>query len=337
VRRKRIALWSVASGIGVSAVLAATLLAPAQAAVSTRPQPHPGTVLGVARDPDPDPAAPDPDAVALQAPQQSGIAQYWTAARMASATSEDTGAKGVPLSRYAPQTTVPDVTAARLPSAYVNGRPSIGIVFFRGRDLKTHFCTAFVVNSRTRNLIMMAAHCRPGTSQAFVPGYRIHGATVAPYGIWPLLRSYTDRRFSPTGSGTDFDYAFAKVGRNAAGRQIQDVTHGNTLATTPAYANTWVGVTGYPKTGAAPADRPVTCWAPTRRLAGYPQMEFLCNGYYGGTSGSPWLIHYLAKTNTGTVIGLIGGVGGGGPNAWTSYSPMFDRNTIALYAYAVAH
>jgi V8-like Glu-specific endopeptidase len=329
MRRKRIVLWSVASGIGATAVLAATLLAPAQADTAPRSAP-PGRSAA---------AANDAEALVRPAAQQSSVpvAQYWTAARMASATSEDPGSKGVPLSHYARQSSAAAANAAGIPTAYVNGRPSIGILFFKSKDETTHFCTAFVVNSSTKNLIMMAAHCRPGSSQAFVPGYRIHGTTTAPYGIWPLLKSYTDKRFSSTGTGTDFDYSFAKVGPNAAGHQIQDVTHGNTLTMTPTYANKWVGVTGYPKVAPAPVNRPVTCWAPTKRLGSDRQMVFLCNGYYGGTSGSPWLIDYQAKTNTGKVIGLIGGVGGGGPNAWTSYSPIFDKNTVALYDYAVAH
>ena len=66
-------------------------------------------------------------------------------------------------------------------------------------------------------------------------------------------------------------------------------------------------------------------------------MRFLCHAFNAGTSGSPWLISWQSKTNTGRVIGLIGGLGGGGPNDWISYSPVFDANTFALYRYAVAH
>ena len=319
------ALVRAASALGVATALAAAATAPVGAAV-VRPRARASAGVGA-----------DVNALVRQERPGTGVARYWTAARMAAATSEDAGGKGVPAHRTPQTAAQAAAAAARMPSAYLNGRPSIGVLFFRGRDLKSHFCTAFVVAARTRNLVMMAAHCRPGSSQAFVPGYRIHGTTAAPYGIWPVLRSYTDRRFRTTGSGTDFDYAFAKVGRNAAGRQIEDVTHGNTLTPTPAYANRRVGVTGYPRANAAAPNRPITCWAPTRRLGRRRQMVFLCNGYYGGTSGSPWLIDYRAGTNTGTVIGLIGGVGGGGPNAWTSYSPVFDRNTLALYRYALAH
>ena len=334
----RSALVRAASAVGVATALAAAAPVGAAAGVAgaTAVRPRVRAAADASAGADAGVGA-DVNALVVRERPGSGVARYWTAARMAAATSEDAGGKGVP-ARPAPQTAAgAAAAAARMPSAYLNGRPSIGVLFFRGRDLKSHFCTAFVVSGRTRNLLMMAAHCRPGSSQAFVPGYRIRGTTAAPYGIWPVLRSFTDRRFRTSGSGTDFDYAFAKVGRNAAGRQIEDVTHGNTLTRTPAYANRRVGVTGYPRASAAAPNRPITCWAPTRRLGRRRQLVFLCNGYYGGTSGSPWLIDYRARTNTGRVIGLIGGVGGGGPNAWTSYSPVFDGNTLALYRYALAH
>ena len=162
---------------------------------------------------------------------------------------------------------------AGVPTAYTNGRPPIGVLFYKGHDLKAHYCTASVVNSATRNLILSAAHCRPGSLEAFVPGYRIHGTTTAPYGIWPVLKNYTDSRYRSTGAGTDFDYAFAKVAANTAGKQIQDVVRGNTLTATPTYTNHWVGVTGYPRANAAPVDRPVTAgrrppsWPATTRCA----------------------------------------------------------------------
>ncbi|MFC1417681.1 trypsin-like serine peptidase [Streptacidiphilus cavernicola] len=326
-RGGRPVLWSATTAL----VLAAALTPLAAPRAAARPAVRPAARFAAR------PAADSEAAVRREpSPGAAAVAEYWTAARMAAATAEDVGGKDLPLPRSpAPSAVSPSV--AGIPSAYPNGRPSIGVLFFRGRDLRAHFCTAFVVASRTRNLVMTAAHCGPGSSQAFVPGYRIHGRTPAPYGIWPVLRSFTDRRFRRTGGGTDFDYAFAKVARSAAGRQVEDLTHGNTLTVTPAFANRRVGVTGYPRASAAPLNRPVTCWAPTRRLGARRQMVFLCDGYYGGTSGSPWLIGYRAGTNTGRVIGLIGGVGGGGPNAWTSYSPMFDKNTLRLYAFAVAH
>jgi V8-like Glu-specific endopeptidase len=303
----------------------------------------------------------DSEARTVTAVSPSRVTQYWTPARMAAATPEDTR-KSLPAGRRpvtaggtastpatvssAPprfpssvargSTSVAQVSTA-MRTAYFNGRPSIGIVFYKGKDMRAHYCTAFLVTSASKNLIMMAAHCDPGSWMAFVAGYRINGKTTAPWGVWPVLKAYTDARFRSTGAGTDYDYAFAKVGRNAAGRQIQDIIHGNTLAVTPTYRNAWAAVTGYPKAGSAPANRPVTCWAPTRKLAGYTQMVFLCRGFYGGTSGSPWLIGFNPRTNTGKAIGLIGGYEAGGPNSWTSYSPIFTRNTMTLYRYAVAH
>lgn len=320
MNRKRIALWSVASAVGVSALLTASLLVPAQADM----------LVG--------PGSADTFARTVVPAQPGSVGQYWTAARMASATSEDTG-KSLTVARTTTSATG-KATTASLPAvrnSYYNGRASIGIVFYKGTDERSHYCTGFLVNSATKNLIMMAAHCNPGTWMAFVPAYRDDGRTAAPFGVWPVLKGYKDARYAATGSGTDYDYAFAKLGANAAGKQLGDILHGNTLTVTPTYYNTWAAVTGYPKVGPAPADRPITCWAPTTKLAGYHQMVFLCRGFYGGTSGSPWLIGYDPKTNTGKVVGLIGGYEAGGPNSWTSYSPIFTSATITLYNYAVAH
>lgn len=331
---KRVALWSVASGIGVAVALAASLLTPAQAESVL-----PG--LGPSTKPRPAGTGADAEARVVALAQPGDVQQFWTPARMASATSEDTGkaatAGHLPAAAGSSATAAVAAGTPSIRNSYVNGRPSIGIIFYQGADLKAHYCTAFLVTSASKNLIMMAAHCNPGSWMAFVPGYRDDGKTAAPFGVWPVLKAYKDARFRTTGAGTDYDYAFAKVGKNAAGKQIQDVLHGNTLTITPTYDNATVAVTGYSKVGPAPADRPVTCWAPTRKLAGYTQMVYLCRGFYGGTSGSPWLIGFDPKTNTGKVIGLIGGYEAGGPNSWTSYSPIFTSATVTLYNYAVAH
>lgn len=341
LRGRRAAVLSGLGGVLATLAIGFSLLSPAQADTLTAirdstPAAAPRVVVSV-------PPTPAATVSAVGRTTMSAVVtaktagQYWTAARMASATSEADG-KTLAQAAGRPGRTTAAISRATLPSAYSNGRPSIGVVFYASKNAKTHYCTAFVVSSAGKNLIMMAAHCHVGAWMAFVPGYRIHGTTIAPYGIYPVLRGFTDGRFYGGGaSATNLDYSFAKVGPDARGRQIERVVAGNTLTITPAYYNASVGVTGYPKASSAPADRPVTCWTHTSKLAGYHQMVFLCRGFYGGTSGSPWLIHLNSRTNTGNVIGLIGGVGGGGPNDWTSYSPIFDANTFTLYHYAVAH
>src|SRR5207244_10996358 len=69
------------------------------------------------------------------------------------------------------------------------GTPAVGALFqVTPGGLGRHFCTATVVASPVKNLVITAAHCvsgqRPG-DLAFVPGYR-HGSR--PYGTWAVRR-----------------------------------------------------------------------------------------------------------------------------------------------------
>jgi V8-like Glu-specific endopeptidase len=91
-----------------------------------------------------------------------------------------------------------------------------------------------------------------------------------------------------------------------------------------------VRVTGYPRS----SDEPVTCINKTTKERKY-QMRFACNGYPPGTSGSPWLTHYDAKTRRGEVVGVIGGYDRGGTADEVSYSAYFDDDVRRLYEQAV--
>ncbi|MEY9966010.1 hypothetical protein ABIA33_004065 [Streptacidiphilus sp. MAP12-16] len=347
MRSRRIAIWSAVAGVGVAGTLAVTF-APSALASGT-----PAALIGAggtasavsAARSTPPPAPSAPGAVSprvVSMPTASGanstsVQQFWTPERMASATPEDATTAGGNAKFSGSTARAPHVATAdsSIAGSYYNGRPSIGIIFYAGQDMRTHYCTASVVRSAGKNLIMMAAHCRPSSNMAYVPAYR-SGASTQPYGIWRVQKVYVDGHYSNSGSGINYDYAFAKVAKDAKGRQLENVTGGNTLTRTPSYYN-WVGVTGYPKVSSAPADKAITCWNHTSKVPGYSQMSFLCYGYYGGTSGSPWLINLDSRTNTGSVIGLIGGLDEGGPNSWTSYSPIFDGKIFFLYNYALSH
>ncbi|WP_370149504.1 serine protease [Streptacidiphilus sp. EB129] len=313
-------------GIGTAVAVAVSALAPG-ASAEVRTAVGSQTAAAAPAPTAPGAVAPKVTTGLSQGLSSAAVDQYWTPQRMASATSEDPTSTKVTGRGLAPHTTIAQ--------SYPNGRPSIGVIFYAGQDMRNHYCTASVVHSPGRDMILLAAHCRPGRWMAFVPGYR-SGAKTQPYGVWSVQSVYTDSHFSGTGSGTDYDYAFAKVSKDRWGRQIENVTGGNTLTRTPSYYN-WAGVTGYPKASALPADRAITCWNHTAKVPGYSQMSFLCTGYYGGTSGSPFLIHLDNRTNTGQVIGLIGGLDAGGPNSWTSYSPIFDNKIFYLYNYAIHH
>ncbi|KAA6224280.1 hypothetical protein CP973_08765 [Streptomyces albofaciens JCM 4342] len=263
-------------------------------------------------------------------------ARYWTAGRMASAVpSGPDGGKAAAAPTARSMTAAPGAAGS---ARHFEGVPSVGVLFSVDKDARAHHCTASVVRSPQRNLILTAGHCNPGARAAFVPQYR-SGATEQPYGIWAIDRGFTHPDRTDTGPGSDLDFAFATVKPDGEGRALESVTGGNTLARTPGYT-TDVTVIGYPTARNDPADQAIRCAVRTARLTGQRQLRMDCGGFYGGTSGSPWLRRFDERTKTGYVVGAIGGLNGGGPSGpdshRTSYSPYFGAEVFRLYARAAA-
>ena len=74
-----------------------------------------------------------------------------------------------------------------------------------------HFCTASVVHSPNRDLVVTAAHCLDGSGDGdlvFVPGYR---DGRAPYGVWTVHRAFLPDGWAK-GQDEDSDVAFAVLG-----------------------------------------------------------------------------------------------------------------------------
>jgi hypothetical protein len=65
-------------------------------------------------------------------------------------------------------------------------------------------------------------------------------------------------------------------------------------------------------------------------------MEFDCDNYTDGTSGSPFLVGLDPATGDGTVIGVLGGYQQGGDSADVSYAATFGQNVQTLYDTAVS-
>ncbi|MEU3462725.1 trypsin-like serine protease [Streptomyces sp. NPDC006733] len=193
-----------------------------------------------------------------------------------------------------------------------------------------HFCTASVVRSAGKNVVVTAAHCLSGgtAGTVFVPGY--HDGQ-APYGVWPLA-GVTLAPGWTSGADQDLDVAFAEVAA-VDGREVQDVVGGYTFGNSGSDEGTrsaTVRVTGYPST----ADAPLTCYNDATAFTA-EQLRIACTDYTGGTSGSPWVTGLDPETGAGTVIGVIGGYQEGGETADVSYSPAFDSAIGALYETAV--
>ncbi|WP_369377482.1 serine protease [Streptomyces sp. cg36] len=208
-------------------------------------------------------------------------------------------------------------TTVTAPATAANAR--VGALFEGGTD-GDHFCTASVVHSADRDLIVTAAHCLDDRDDAvFVPGYR---DGEAPYGTWPVKDTYMDDAWQEDGSEDD-DVAFAVLGPGSlTGAMVEDAV-GAAPLTTGVAAGGRVTLTGYP----SDSDTPQTCTNATTAY-GDTQQRIECPAYSGGTSGSPW------EAADGSVIGVIGGYEEGGDDPDVSYSIVFGHTTNALYRLA---
>jgi V8-like Glu-specific endopeptidase len=208
----------------------------------------------------------------------------------------------------------------------------IGALFVRasGRD---HFCTASVVASPGKNLLITAAHCINGgkggrgyrQDMVFIPDYR---RGQEPDGVWTPARLLVAPQWARS-SNPAYDVGFVVL-QPHDGKNIQQVIGANRLGIDLHY-HYLVHVTGYPNS----SNSPITCvnWTEKSRNA---QLEFDCAGYTGGTSGSPWVISFSPRSHTGTIVGLIGGYQDGGNKPSISYSPLLDAAIHKLYRQAEA-
>ncbi|WP_329400863.1 trypsin-like serine peptidase [Streptomyces melanogenes] len=209
-------------------------------------------------------------------------------------------------------------TTVTAPATAANAR--VGALFDGGLD-GDHFCTASVVHSEGRDVIVTAAHCLDDQDDAvFVPGYR-DGA--APYGTWPVKDTYTDDAWQEDRSEDD-DVAFAVLGPGSlTGARVEDVVGAARLAVNAPPGGT-VTVVGYP----GDSDTPQSCTTPATPF-GDTQQRVECPDYPGGTSGSPW------TAPDGAVVGVIGGYEEGGDDPDVSYSVRFGGTVGALYQLVV--
>jgi V8-like Glu-specific endopeptidase len=219
-----------------------------------------------------------------------------------------------------------------LSAASFAGTPAVGALLEGGLH-GSHFCTASVVNSPARDLIVTAAHCVSGFTSnprgiTFAPGY--HDGQ-APYGAWTVTQIITSQRWQADGDPDD-DVAFltvqGPVQKYTGAEQLAPATV--TVSSQGGGAGTVVRVIGYPN-GQGP---PVTCQNRIDMISA-TQMEFDCKGYTDGTSGGPFLIDINALTGAGMIVGVVGGYEEGGYTPDVSYSPIFGPDVQALYRSAV--
>jgi V8-like Glu-specific endopeptidase len=229
----------------------------------------------------------------------------------------------------------PGYLAAPVPGASANAHTAVAALrvgaLFSGGSGGDHYCTASVVASPGKDLLITAAHCLSqgnGTGYrqdiVFIPDYR---DGQAPYGIWTPKRLLVAPQWMSSGD-PDLDVGFVVLEPHD-GKNIEDVLGANRLGDDSGYRYL-VRVTGYPSS----ANSPITCvnWTTQQSTT---QLRFECGGFTGGTSGSPWVAHFDGRTRTGTIVGVIGGYEKGGYTAAISYSAYLGSAVQTLYTQAV--
>ncbi|MFF9406422.1 trypsin-like serine peptidase [Streptomyces anandii] len=263
--------------------------------------------------------------------------RFWTPQRIASAT-DPSGRIAQPRG-WAPPRRRQSVVATGISGEHFDGIKSVGVLFSTANGMAAHHCTASVVRSPGRSLLLTAGHCQGGNA-VFVPQYD-HTKTVAnqPFGIWPVKEWFRDSQYASDKSpNSDLDFAFAAVSADGS-RNVQDAVGANTLARTPDFVNQ-VTVIGYPMVKYDTQDRALRCpgvW--TTPLPAYYQMQIDCAGMWGGVSGGPWFSKLDPSGDTGEIIGNVGGFLQGGPDVKTdnplynriSYSPLHGDRFFQLY------
>lgn len=251
----------------------------------------------------------------------SDSAGFWTRSQLLKAQPLAGGRQAVPSPGQTPNAQTQDAPVA-LPVGALFEHDASGV----------HFCTASVVASPGQDLLITAAHClNPGDGSGdnsdivFIPGYR-NG--TAPYGIWTPQRLVVAPQWANS-ADPDFDVGFVVL-QPHDDENVQQVLGANQLGNDSAYQYL-VRVTGYPSS----SDAPITCvnWTSQKSAT---QLQFACDGYTAGTSGSPWVTNLDTRSQTGTIVGVIGGYQEGGNTASVSYSAYLGHDIQELYQQAVS-
>ena len=216
-----------------------------------------------------------------------------------------------------PATTVTMSPSARLAAA----QRQVGPLFAHGAA-GGHSCTASVVTSASGSVLLTAAHCVAGTAAGwlFAPGY---DNGTAPQGYWTVTGAYVDASWSSAQDPQDDVAVLTVAPKTVDGHQV---TVQQAVGSSPIGAAANAGVTITDVAYNADSDVPLVCTATVGSTDGYPTFD--CDGFVGGSSGSPW----LAADTDGvlSVRGVIGGLNQGGCSPDESYSSVFTPAIGAL-------
>lgn len=228
---------------------------------------------------------------------------------------------------------------ARLP---VQRSPRIGRIFGKGTGNTVWFCSASVIPSHGKNLIVTAGHCawneengRPqASSWQFVPGYYTrNGKGIAPYGVYTASRWWAYNAWIKK-QNWRYDFMLMKLrkgraGYRGAGRNVQNNVGAMGIAWNQSPNRSFVSI-GYDAERKYRWDN--GCCAYYRKgkahwIDSWAQLNMAHRFTTGGASGGPWLIKYRA----GKRIGYVNGVNSRSNRKSTATSPYFGSAFKKLY------
>jgi len=217
--------------------------------------------------------------------------------------------------------------------AGVFGRPTTGKVFWHLGNNYYGMCSASVVASNNKDLLVTAGHCAFDSNQGgflvnhqwvFVPGYQ-HGQR--PYGSFPV-RSMTS--FTGWTNSNDFNYDVAFVlMAQVNGRHVQDAVGGQGIGFNFGRGEL-IFAFGYPL-NLEGGEVMQYCRAHAGRHpedGAYRGQRLPCD-MTGGSSGGPWLQLYDTNSGVGYVTSVNSFVISGVANAM--HGPNFGDDTRSLY------
>jgi V8-like Glu-specific endopeptidase len=237
------------------------------------------------------------------------------------------------------QTAQAAVRKARLP---VQRSPRIGRIFGKAGGNRYWFCSASVVPSRGKNLLVTAGHClwneTTGKPQAgswqFVPGYYAKGGKgYAPYGVYTASRWWAYNAWIKK-QNWRYDFAFMKLRKGArgyrgAGRNVQSNVGAMGIAWNQKPNRTYVSI-GYDAERKYGWDNGSSAYyrkGKGRWISSWAQLDLLHKFSTGGASGGPWLIKYSSRKR----IGIVDGVNSRSNRKSTATSAYFGTALRKLY------
>lgn len=178
-------------------------------------------------------------------------------------------------------------------------------------------CSATVVNSNSRDVVVTAAHClvaldgsgKPATSVVFVPGDADNGQSQ-PYGVWAAVdylvpqdfvdNARADESGRVSGDGWASDFGFL-VMEEKNGQSIQDVTGGEGIAFgVPVQSLTQIG---YPSAPPFDGSNEFMCASTQWTQSWSGGYSHLCN-MTQGSSGGAWNAYYDTVLGAGYVVAV---------------------------------